>query len=447
MQGNETNQNHLIHSSEPHQAAEIENTVLGSFFLEPDLAYETSLTIEHFTRSANRCIYEAIHKLAEKNVPIDVMTVTQQLVDDKQIENIGGVSYLSDLAGSVPTTANFPYYQAMLIDMYKQRLISRAASDYLANPSDETAEKMYSTFIEAQEMGQKQGQTNLEVLGEIFDEIYEDAGEMTGISSGLSEVDRMTGGWQNSDLIIIAGRPSMGKTAYSLSLVQACCEQNGVADIFSLEMPKKQLIKRFLSSIGNIEGSKWRNSFNMFTDQDKNKARHAMNEFNKWTINIHDNSRQTVADIRAAVRKTKREHPDKKHVVIIDYLQLITPIGKFERHDLAIGHITRELKQMARQFDVPVMLLSQLSRAVEQRQDKRPMMSDLRDSGSIEQDADVITFLYRDDYYNKESEAKNLVEIIFAKQRNGPIGTAEVAFIKEYSRFVNIERRWGDESA
>ncbi len=160
-----------------------------------------------------------------------------------------------------------------------------------------------------------------------------------------------------------------------------------------------------------------------------------------------DNPRQTVADIRAAVRKTKREHPGKKHIVVIDYLQLITPIGKFERYALAIGYITRELKQMARQFDIPVMLLSQLSRAVEQRQDKRPMMSDLRDSGSIEQDADIVSFLYRDEYYNKESEAKNVVEVILAKQRNGPIGTVELAFVKEYSKFVNLERSWNHEPA
>ncbi|MEM1505955.1 replicative DNA helicase [Domibacillus sp. 8LH] len=442
------NQSHLIHtSSDPYQTAEVENTVLGSIFLEPDLAYETNLTIEHFTRAANRSIFEAIKKLAEQNVPVDVMTVTQQLVEDGQIENVGGTSYLSDLAGSVPTTANFAYYQAMLIDQYKKRLMSRAASDYLANPTEETAEKMYSTFIKAQKMGQKQSQTKVEVLSEIFDEIYEDAGEMTGISSGLAELDRMTGGWQKSDLIIIAGRPSMGKTAYALSLAGACCEQDGVADIFSLEMPKKQLIKRFLSSIGNIEGSKWRNPFKMFTEEDKKRARHAMNEYNKWTIEIHDNPRQTVADIRAAVRKTKREYPGKKHIVVIDYLQLITPIGKFERHDLAIGYITRELKQMARQFDVPVMLLSQLSRAVEQRQDKRPMMSDLRDSGSIEQDADIVSFLYRDDYYNKESEAKNVVEVILAKQRNGPIGTVELSFVKEYSKFVDLERSWSHEPA
>ncbi|KIL74166.1 replicative DNA helicase [Bacillus badius] len=443
MKETKTDQNQLIHiDSDPYQAAEVENTVLGSIFLEPDLAYETNLTVEHFSRAANRIIFGAIQKLAEQNVPVDVMTVTQKLLENEQIENVGGVSYLTELAESVPTTANFPYYQAMLIEQYKKRLMTRAASDYLANPTEETAEKMYSTFIEAQEMGQKPSQSKIEVLGEIFDEIYEDAGELTGISSGLMELDRMTGGWQSSDLIVIAGRPSMGKTAYALGLAKACCEQGGVADIFSLEMPQKQLIKRFLSSIGNIEGSKWRNSFKLFTEQDKKRAQYAMDIYNKWAINIHDNPRQTVADIRAAVRKTKREHPGRKHIVVIDYLQLITPIGKFERHDLAVGHITRELKQMARQFDVPVMLLSQLSRAVEQRQDKRPMMSDLRDSGSIEQDADIVSFLYRDDYYNSESEAKNIVEVILAKQRNGPVGTVQLAFVKEYSQFLNLERRF-----
>ncbi|MGG3449918.1 DnaB-like helicase C-terminal domain-containing protein [Domibacillus aminovorans] len=192
---------------------------------------------------------------------------------------------------------------------------------------------------------------------------------------------------------------------------------------------------------------KWRNTFKMFTDQDKQRAKYAMDAYNKWDIYIHDDSRQTLADIRAAVRKTKREHPDQKHIVVIDYLQLITPIGKFERNDLAVGHITRELKQMARQFDVPVMLLSQISRAVVQRQHKRPMMSDLRDSGSIEQNADLVSFLYRDDYYDKESSAKNIVEVILAKQRNGPIGTVELLFIKEYSKFMNIGRRYSDEPA
>ncbi|OKL37374.1 replicative DNA helicase [Domibacillus mangrovi] len=436
-----------MHSHDVYQSAEVEGTVIGSFFLEPDLAYETILTIEHFTLSANRIIFGAIKKLSELNTPVDVQTVTHQLVKDDQIENVGGVRYLAEVAGSVPTTANFPYYQAILIEHYKQRLMTRAASDYLSNPTEEAAEKLYSTFIEAQEIGRKNEQSKTDVLYEIHEEMYEDAGELTGISSGLHELDNMTGGWQGGDLIIIAGRPSMGKTAYALGLAKACCENGGVADIFSLEMPQKQLIKRFLSSIGNINGLKWRNTFKLFTDKDKQRAKHAMDAYNKWDIYIHDDSRQTVADIRAVVRKTKREHPDQKHIVVIDYLQLITQIGKFERNDLAVGHITKELKQMARQFDVPVLLLSQLSRAVEQRQDKRPMMSDLRDSGSIEQDADIVSFLYRDDYYDKESSAKNIVEVILAKQRNGPIGTVELAFIKEYSQFTNIERRYGDEPA
>lgn len=178
-----------------------------------------------------------------------------------------------------------------------------------------------------------------------------------------------------------------------------------------------------------------------FSDQDYDRANKAMGEYEKLDIYIHDQPTQTVADIRSQIRKTKKDHPDQDHLVIIDYLQLITPIGKFESKNYEVGAITKELKNMARSFNVPIILLSQLSRGVEQRQDKRPMMSDLRDSGSIEQDADIVTFLYRDDYYNKDSEQKNIVEIIFAKQRNGEVGTINAAFMKEYGRFVNLSRQ------
>ncbi|WP_368043846.1 DnaB helicase C-terminal domain-containing protein [Weizmannia sp. WK01] len=221
-----------------------------------------------------------------------------------------------------------------------------------------------------------------------------------------------------------------------------CCVTGGVADVFSLEMPEKQLTQRMLSAIGNIEGAKWRNPYRTFSDEDRNRAMKAIGIYDKWLMNIHDESTQTVAEIRAAVRKTQRKYPDLKHIVVIDYLQLITTLGKFDRHDLAIGSITRELKQMARQFNVPVVLLSQLSRGVEQRQDKHPMMSDLRDSGSIEQDADMIMFLYREDYYERDTDAKNIVEINIAKQRNGPVGTVQLAFMKEYSKFLPLERRY-----
>ncbi|MFP7465691.1 DnaB helicase C-terminal domain-containing protein, partial [Bacillus safensis] len=215
----------------------------------------------------------------------------------------------------------------------------------------------------------------------------------------------------------------------------------GVTDIFSLEMSDTQLTHRMLSSIGSIENTKWRNPKRFFSEDDYDKASKAMGEYEKLDIYIHDHPTQTVADIRSKIRKTKKDHPDQDHLVIIDYLQLITPIGKYESKNHEVGEITRELKNMARSFNVPIILLSQLSRGVESRNDKRPMMSDLRDSGSIEQDADIVTFLYRDDYYDKQSEVKNIAEVIFAKHRNGATGTVNVAFVKEYGKFLTLARQ------
>ncbi|MCY9151042.1 DnaB helicase C-terminal domain-containing protein [Bacillus haynesii] len=258
----------------------------------------------------------------------------------------------------------------------------------------------------------------------------------------LKHLRRDSNGWQDGDLIVLAARPSMGKTAFALHMGKSNCEKGGVTDIFSLEMPDKQLTHRLLSNLGNIEGSKWKNPRKFFSDHDYRNATKAIGEYEKWNINIHDQPAQTLADIRSKIRKTKKENPDnKKHLVIIDYLQLIRAIGKYERRDLEVGSITAELKEMARAFKIPIILLSQLSRAVEQRQDKRPMMSDLRESGSIEQDADVVMFLYRDDYYNKNSELKNIIEIDLAKQRNGPTGIIQASFIKEYGRFINLARQ------
>jgi len=204
-------------------------------------------------------------------------------------------------------------------------------------------------------------------------------------------------------------------------------------------MSKKQLIQRMISSLANVNSSKWRNPYKLMTNEDRDRISFAVNEIEKMSLNIHDQSGQSIYDIRAAVRKSMKDEPDKKHLVVIDYLQLISIVGKFDRHDLAIGYITRELKKLAREFNIPVVLLSQLSRGVEQRQDKRPMLSDLRDSGNIEQDADIVMFLYRDDYYDKQSENENITEIIIAKQRNGEVGTVQTLFEKEYCRFLNLE--------
>lgn len=421
---------------------EAESAVCGSFFLEPDLAYETVLTPEHFTNHQIRFIFEAIKKLTEKTIPIDAIMVIQELAEAGKVEDAGGTEKIMNLAESVPTTANFKFYEGIVLDDYKKRLMVQAASEYLNNPTDEQAATLSKTITDAQEIGVNTEATKTDVLLEIQRQLSTDMGGIKGVDTGFTELNSMTGGLHGGDLIIVAARPSVGKTAFAINLAQNGCKAGGVADVFSLEMPEEQLTKRILSSIGNVNAGKWQNPFKLFNEQDHKSINTAMGIYSQWQMNIHDHPRQTVADIRAAVRKTQRENPGKKHIVVIDYLQLITPVGKFDREDLKIGAMTRELKLMARQFNVPIILLSQLSRSVEQRQDKRPMMSDLRESGAIEQDADVIAFLYREDYYDKETENKNIVELILAKQRNGPTGTVELAFLKEFSKFVNLERRF-----
>ncbi|MGG3677515.1 replicative DNA helicase [Heyndrickxia faecalis] len=441
MQNNkEMNMNSLNSLAPTSETLEAENMVLGAVFLEPDLINEIVLEPEHLAHMQNRIILKAMKELQSENVGIDTATVVNKIGNN--LENVGGVSYITELAVSCPSTANIASYQNIVLEQYKTRKLAEAATNFLNNKTDQTADDIYRTYVEMQEIGLKKESNKRETLMEIYAEMNEDHGELTGIDTGFKDLNDMTGGLNGGDLIIVAARPSMGKTAFALNLAMKCCTTGGVADVFSLEMPEKQLTQRMLSAIGNIQGAKWRNPYRTFSDDDRDRAIKAIGIYDKWLMNIHDESTQTVAEIRAAVRKTQRKHPDQKHIVVIDYLQLITTLGKFDRHDLAIGSITRELKQMARQFDVPVVLLSQLSRGVEQRQDKHPMMSDLRDSGSIEQDADMIMFLYREDYYERDTDAKNIVEINIAKQRNGPVGTVQLAFMKEYSKFLPLERRY-----
>lgn len=431
--------NDLISS---HETLEAESMVIGAIFLEPDIIHEITLEPEHFSITKNRILYKTLRELANEGAAIDVVTVSNKL--EGQLESIGGFSYITEIAVSCPTTENVHAYERIVLERYKKRKLLAAAQKFIKDQTDEAADDFYTKYIEMQEVGRKEEKSKMDVLMEIFEEMNKDNGEITGIDTGFIHLNGMTGGLQNGDLIIIAGRPSMGKTAFALNIAGNNCRFGGVSDIFSLEMPEKQLVKRMLSSIANIPGSKWRNPYRMFSNEDYNNANKAIGIYSKWDIYIHDQPKQTIADIRAQVRKTQRKHPNQKHLVVIDYLQLITVLGRFERNDLAIGSITRELKQMARQFNVPVILLSQLSRAVEQRQDKRPMLSDLRDSGNIEQDADVVMLLYRDDYYDKETTAKNIVEVNIAKHRNGPVGSIQLFFQKEYSKFLNLETNRGD---
>ncbi|MED2976619.1 replicative DNA helicase [Bacillus swezeyi] len=421
------------------QNVEAEQALLGCILVESDLIKELSLQPEHFSETRHQVIFKAMREVEKLGKSVDMVTTVTKLGDS--VEQVGGLQYLTDLGSAVASTANFLAYQTLIYEAYRLREMKKIAIEFANTPTDDGITELYKRAMELQEIGIEETRTKQDVLMEIYNDMHEEKEDITGINTGLIDLNGMTGGWQDGDLIVLAARPSMGKTAFALNMGKANCEKGGVSDIFSLEMPDKQLTHRLLSNLGHIEGSKWKNPRKFFSDRDYENATKAIGEYEKWNINIHDTPAQTLADIRSKIRNTKKDNPDKKHLVIIDYLQLIKSIGKFERRDLEVGNITAELKEMARAFEIPIILLSQLSRAVEQRQDKRPMMSDLRESGSIEQDADVVMFLYRDDYYNKNSELKNIIEIDLAKQRNGPTGMIQASFIKEYGRFLNLSRQ------
>ncbi|MED1174374.1 replicative DNA helicase [Bacillus inaquosorum] len=418
---------------------EAEQAVLGCILVEGDLIKETSLQPEQFGVKKHSVIFSAMKEADQDGIPVDIVSVTTQL--GNAIEEVGGTGYLIELAGAIASTASFLHYQTMILEAYRLREMQKECASFVNEPTDEGMERLYKRSSELQDFGIEKVRTKQDVLLEIYNDMHEEKGDITGIPTGLHDLNAMTGGWQDGDLIVLAARPSMGKTAFALSLGKANCEAGGVTDIFSLEMPDKQLTRRLLSNIGSVNGAKWKNPRKFFSAKDYENVTTAIGVYEKWDINIHDQPSQTLAYIRSKIRQTKKENPDKKHLVIIDYLQLVRTVGRFERKDLEVGAITRELKEMALSFKLPIILLSQLSRAVEQRQDKRPMMSDLRESGSIEQDADIISFLYRDEYYNKQSELRNIVEIDIAKQRNGPTGTIQATFVKEFGRFINLNQQ------
>ncbi len=409
-----------------------EQSVIGTLLLEGSLMNEVILAPEHFTDQRHLKIFLAMRTIHQADEPVNIVTVTTVLKD--KIREVGNVTYLTDLAESIPTTATFRHHQRLVLDAYRHRRIREAAVKYVKALDDETYDKLQSNMETYRELGmdQEEGSTR-EILLEIANDMKNPIQDgMTGFSTGYVELDQMTGGTQKGDLIILAARPSMGKTAFALNLASHHCKQGGSAQIFSLEMGKKPLLQRILSSEALVDGQKWR-SMN-FNNQDYIDVTKVMGPISDWSLAI-DTQARTVGDIRAKVRSYVRKQKTARHLVIIDYLQLMSSTTRSERRDLEIGIITRELKLLALELEIPIVLLSQLSRAVEQRQDKRPLMSDLRESGNIEQDADVIAFLYREDYY-KWHENDDKVELIIGKQRNGPVGKVKLQFKKEYGKFM-----------
>ncbi|GAE32321.1 replicative DNA helicase [Halalkalibacter hemicellulosilyticus] len=435
----------------PPQNIEAEQAVIGAVFLSADALVTASerLTPEDFYRASHQRIYEVMLDLSEKDEPVDLVTVTSELQNRKWLDDIGGIAYLSDLSNAVPTAANVEYYTKIVEEKSILRRLIKVSTSIAAD-GYASEEEVDTILSEAEktilDVAQRKNTSAFISIKDVLVETYEkiemlqnQQGEITGIPTGFQELDRMTAGFQRNDLIIVAARPSVGKTAFALNISQnvATAAGENVA-IFSLEMGASQLVQRMLCAEGNIDAQRMRTG--ALNAEDWQKLAMAMGSLAKAGIYIDDTPGVKVNDIRAKCRRLKQEQG--LGMIMIDYLQLIQGNGKSgENRQQEVSEISRTLKQIARELEVPVIALSQLSRGVESRQDKRPMMSDIRESGSIEQDADIVAFLYRDDYYDKESENQNIIEIIIAKQRNGPVGTVELAFVKEYNKFVNLDRR------
>ena len=432
----------------PHNL-EAEQAVLGAIFLEKEALIRASeiLKAEDFYRTSHQRIFQVALELNEENQPVDLVTVTSRLNDLKWLEEVGGVSYLSDLAGSVPTAANVEYYARIIEEKAILRRLIKVATQIATSGytgQDEVSDildRAEKQILDVRERRMLDGLTPIkDVLLETYERIamlHNSSSDVTGIPSGYRDLDRMTYGFQKSDLVIVAARPSVGKTAFALNVAQnVAARANETVAIFSLEMSAQQLVQRMLCAEGNIDANRMRTG--AFQEEDWEKLTMAMATLSKANIYIDDTPGISVGEIRAKCRRLKTEQ--SLGLIIIDYLQLIQGVRRESRQQ-EISAISRDLKGMARELECTVLSLSQLSRAVEQRQDKRPMLSDLRESGSIEQDADLVAFLYRDDYYDQESENQNVIEILIAKQRNGPVGKVELAFLKEYNKFVNLSRQ------
>lgn len=432
----------------PHNS-EAEQSVIGAVFLEPQALITASEIViaDDFYHIAHQKIFQTMLNLSDQGKAIDLVTVTEELSAKKELEDIGGLSYITELASAVPTAANIAHYAKIVEEKAILRRLIRVASK-IADDGYTREDEVEVLLAEAEkkmlEVSNRKNAGDFkhvkDVLVQTFDNIEQlqsRDGDVTGIPTGFRDLDKMTAGFQRNDLIIVAARPSVGKTAFALNVAQSVAvkARENVA-IFSLEMGADQLVMRMLCAEGNIDAQRLRTG--ALETEDWSKLTMAMGSLSNSGIYIDDSPGVRMTDIRAKCRRLAKENG--LGMILIDYLQLILGSGKpGENRQQEVSEISRSLKGLARELKVPVIALSQLSRGVEQRQDKRPMMSDLRESGSIEQDADIVAFLYRDDYYDKESESKDIIEIIIAKQRNGPTGTVSLAFRKEYNKFLNLE--------
>lgn len=439
----------------PPHSIEAEQAVLGGLLLE-NSAWERIgdvLSEDDFYRHDHRLIFRHIVLLLEANKPADVVTVAESLERAGEIGTVGGLSYLGALAQNTPSAANIRRYAEIVRERSVMRRLVEVGTeiaDSALNPNGRTASDLLdeaeAKVFHIAEMGNRgrQGFSEIQPLltqvVERIDELFQrdSATEVTGIPTGFLDLDHMTSGLQPGDLIIVAGRPSMGKTAFSLNVAEhVAIDARLPVAVFSMEMSGVQLVMRMLGSVGKLDQHRVRTG--RLKDEDWSRLTYAVGKLNEAPIYIDESAALTALELRARARRLHRQC-GRLGLILIDYLQLMSGTGQGENRATEISEISRSLKALAKELDVPVVALSQLNRSLEQRPNKRPVMSDLRESGAIEQDADLILFIYRDEVYNPETPEKGVAEIIIGKQRNGPIGTVRLAFLGEYTRFENLAR-------
>ncbi|SHH79799.1 replicative DNA helicase [Sporanaerobacter acetigenes] len=433
----------------PPHSLEAEQSVLGAMIIDKEAINTAVETIrpEDFYKEANKEIYETILELYNRNEPVDLITLSEELKKRGTLENVGGINYLTSLSGSVATTANVKYYCDIVEEKSILRRLIKSCDEIIAKSFEDTEE--VNSIIERAEKNIfdiTQGRNNegfspiKEVLLDSFSRIEEmsmNEGGLTGLTTGFLDIDEKLSGLQKSDLILLAARPSMGKTALGLNIaLNSALKGNAHVAIFSLEMSKEQLVQRMLSSVSHVDLQKIISG--RLNEDEWVKIVQAMGPLSGTDIYIDDTAGISLMEMKAKCRKLKIEKG--LDLVVVDYLQLMQSDSPSESRQQEISSISRGLKALAKEMECPVLALSQLSRAPELRSDHRPILSDLRESGAIEQDADIVMFLYRDEYYNQDTDKKNVGEVIIAKHRNGPTGTVELLWMGQFTKFVNLEK-------
>jgi replicative DNA helicase len=436
----------------PH-SLDAERTVLGAILIENEAFHHASeiLNDRDFYRDAHRRIFFRMASLAARGDAIDLVTLKEEISRAGELESVGGVSYLSSLVEGVPRATNVAYYSRIVKDKSVLRNLI-AAANRIQQSCFEEVEETQSVLDSAEkfifDIAEGAIRTGFEPVSEIvkktfqhIDELSEKRELVTGIATGFLELDEMTSGLQRSDLIIVAARPAMGKTSLCMNVAQhVALKGGGCVGVFSLEMSKEQLVLRMLCGESRVDMHKLRSGF--LSERDWTKLVQGVADLSRARIFIDDTPALTVMEMRAKARRLKLEHG--LDLLVVDYLQLMQGRGRFENRTQEIGSISRALKGLAKELHVPVVALSQLSRAPESRGDHRPQLSDLRESGALEQDADVVIFIYREEEYNATPDNRGVADLIVGKQRNGPTGSIKMAFIKEYTRFENLEWRHDD---